>query len=745
LSQSAWLAAGVGTLACLAGLLLPVGPALRRSIVAHQQLVTRDIRPPWWQRFYLDVFLMVGGLVLLWRLRLYGELITGGPGGARLDWLLLLSPVALLLGTATILLRIFPLILRALAFFAARGRGLAATLALWQASRNPTHVARLVLLFTLAIALGNLSTGLNATLDQSEYDRATYIAGNDLRLVSDRAVPLLELQSVPDVRQLSGTWRGQGTVNLKSAETFPIFDLLAVEPQSFAQVTTYRDDYADRDMGELLNHLGVEQGDHPSLLLLPGQPAKLGLWLWAIPENKADLNSYLKWIDGDSDAERVGVVAKLQTVQGELFTIQLPRQQTTGQATLNTDRLNLQMDIEGQDTGLSIRIKPDTQGWHRFEGSLPVLPATSYPLSLHSVWIQNQATRLGESIAKGMTLVMDDLTVVDAETRASLVVEDFEDPNRTVFLNTMDGSSIHVGLITAAQNRLSHSGSWAQAISMTFIRPQQTYPLRLRQTWTREPLPVLASPAFLEVTHLNVGDVTQVWIKSTEFEFRIAGQVRYFPTMYEEQKAGYLITSRDLLLPLLNEATQSATNPNEVFIETGGQASTDRLAPMVPVLSQSWEMENVRKTLKANPLALGLRSVTFFGYILTTVLALVGFATHFYMSVRQRTMLYGVMRAIGLSSRQLYGTLVLEQVVLILAGLALGTGLGVLLNQITLPRLPVSLGDRPPIPPFVPRADWLAVAWLYLILAVAFLVLLGLVTAMLWRARVHRMLRIGQE
>jgi hypothetical protein len=99
----------------------------------------------------------------------------------------------------------------------------------------------------------------------------------------------------------------------------------------------------------------------------------------------------------------------------------------------------------------------------------------------------------------------------------------------------------------------------------------------------------------------------------------------------------------------------------------------------------------------------------------------------------------------GMSARQLYGSIVLEQAVLILSGLALGTGLGVLLNQITLPRLPVSLADQPPVPPFVPRTDWLTVGSLYLVLAVAFLAILGIVTALLWRARIHHILRIGQE
>jgi putative ABC transport system permease protein len=133
------------------------------------------------------------------------------------------------------------------------------------------------------------------------------------------------------------------------------------------------------------------------------------------------------------------------------------------------------------------------------------------------------------------------------------------------------------------------------------------------------------------------------------------------------------------------------------------------------------------------------------GSALTLLLSLVGFATHFYLSARQREMLYGVMRAMGMSSRQLYGSLVLEQAILILAGLVLGTGLGALLNQITLPRLPVSLSETPPVPSFAPHEDWLAVGSLYLVLCVAFLIMLGIVTFFLWRARIDRIMRIGQE
>jgi ABC-type lipoprotein release transport system permease subunit len=738
LAQSAWLAAAGGTLACLAGLLLPVGPALRRTIVTHQQMTTRVTRPPWWQRFYLDVFLLFVGLILLWRLRLYGDLVVGGAARPRLDWLLLLSPLALLLGSATILLRIFPLVFKAMAFLAGRARGLAGVLAMWQASRNPTHVARLVLLLTLSIALGILATGLNATLDQSEIERAQYVSGNDIRLLSQRSIPLQDLASTPGVLDLSGTWHGQGTVDLKSGRAFPQFQVLAIEPYSFADVTTYRDDYSDRYMGELLGYLVAEEKQLPPMIPLPDKPSRLGIWLRATTTDQ-ELGSSRRYIDGDSDVDRVGVEAKLQTAQGQLFTVRLQPYATNQTNTQPINQFILGLTIGGQETELHFDITPIADDWRYFDTSLPVFPPSSYPLTLHSLWVQNRATNFNTPVSHiALHLAFDDLTVVDGETREASIVESFEDPTRIWYFDDP-------GLTARFTKNEPHNGQAVLAADLNFSRRFQTTSLKLTQGRKKESLPALVSPAFLKTTELNVGDAVHAWVNSIDIDFEIVGIAQYFPTLYEELEAGFLITARDLLLPLLNDTSRASVNLNQVFLETDGDTSLATLTALVPNLSQSWKAESVRKTIKANPLALGLRGVTFFGYTLTTLLSLVGFATHFYLSARQREVLYGVMRAMGLSPRQLYGSMVLEQVILILAGLALGTGLGILLNQITLPRLPIALGGQSPIPPFYPRDDWIAVGRIYLILASAFLISLGVATALLWRARIHRILRIGQE
>jgi len=740
-TQSAWVAAGAGTLACLAGSLLPVAPALRRTIVSQGQIITRSIRRPWWQRFYLDVFVLLVGLILLWRLRLYGELVVGGAGRPRLDWLLLLAPLTLLLGTATILLRLFPLLLRALAYLATRARGLSGVLAMWQASRDPTHVARLVLLLTLAIALGILSTGLNATLDQSELERAHYVAGNDVRLISNRSIPLKDLQSTSGVLNLAGTWQGEGTIDLRSGRAFPRFKVLAIEPYSFAKLTHYRDDFAEHYMGELLGYLVADERQLPPMLPLPGHPARLGLWLRApVPdENRGGTHQYL---DGDSDVERVGLEAKLQTAQGELITVRLQPPETAHAANEQTnEQINhiiLRLNLGGQKSEWHFRITPVDDGWRYFDTSLPVLPPTSYPLQLHSLWVQNRAMRFGGPVATLLQVAVDDLTVVDANTGEASLVEGFEDPARIWFFDDPR--------LTARFTKSDpHSGEALLELSLNFERAFQVSSLMLTKGLKKDLLPALVSPAFLKTTELQVGDSVHTWIESIEADIEIAGTVRYFPTLFEEKEAGFIVTSRDRLLPLLNETSRTSVNLNQVLLETDDRTSADALIRIVPHVSQSWEAEAVRKTIKANPLALGLRGVTFFGYTMTTLLSLVGFATYFYLSARQRETLYGVMRAMGLSPRQLYGSMVLEQVVLILAGLALGTALGVLLNQITLPRLPIALGNRPPVPPFIPRDDWIAVGKIYMMLALAFLISLGVATALLWRARIHRILRIGQE
>jgi ABC-type antimicrobial peptide transport system permease subunit len=710
--SASWIMAGIGVVVCLTGMLLPVGSTIKRSIVTYSRSISRTDRPPWWQRIYLDVFILVVALILLWRLRFYGSLASSSGGSGRVDWLLILSPLVLLLSSATILLRIFPPLLRLFSRVVTFGRGIATNLALWQTSRYPAHVVRLVLLLTLTMALGILTTGINATLDGSEYERALYASGSDIRMAFTVTPSIQDINTIEGVNATSVVWRGIGSSTTRIHELIPSFDVLAIDPISFSHVSRYRDDYSDQPMGDLLGKLLAGSSfDDNTLIPLPGKPDHLGLWIYD-----------LTWLNPDEPSniqptDYMTIYAKLQTTDNQVLIVRLSQ-------------------IAG------IEPTPDNKPWLYYEATLPELSPSSYPLSFHSFWFtMSRGDELFPRTGyyRRIDLLLDDFSVRDKDSGENQIFEGFEEIERIWQTNSRNSP------VNYTKNLPNHSGEASLQFSLPYQINSSGYALMPVSTMRQTILPALMSQEFLTDSEAKVGDTLLLSIQGNQMPVAIVGTVSYFPTMYDKPGRGFLVVPWDTLTYRLNRQSRIAVNPNEIWIDTDNESVSSQLLLSFPYTTQTWELNAELLALRADPLMLGIRSVTYLAYILTTVLSLVGFATHFYMSARQREIQFGILRSLGLSPGQLYGWLSLEQIIMILAGLSLGTLLGILLNKLILPGLPISFGDKPAIPPFITLENWAAVFKLYLTLLLAFISTLGIATLILWRSNIHRALRIGQE
>ena len=99
------LAGGIGWLAVV----LSIIPATRPSVLEYQQVLGRPERWTFWQKSYLDIFLLVLGAILFWQLSNSGSFVMRRFQGTTIaDPLLLIGPSLLTIALAMIFFTLVP-------------------------------------------------------------------------------------------------------------------------------------------------------------------------------------------------------------------------------------------------------------------------------------------------------------------------------------------------------------------------------------------------------------------------------------------------------------------------------------------------------------------------------------------------------------------------------------------------------------------------------------------------------------
>jgi putative ABC transport system permease protein len=247
LPGEAWVLSGIATGLGWLALVLPVFSVARGHTLRWQQMRSRPPQLSTVQRFYLDLLLLGFAGLLWWQLNQSGSFVVRRLGTAQLaDPLLLLGPTLLLIATAMLFLRLFPLLLRLVARLFQRLRGLTLPLGLHRLARDPLKPSRVVLLISLTVGLVLFTDIFQRSLTYSQTEMAHYLSGADLRVSlvpgdqqSDQPVPDVndltqELATLPGVRVISPVFRR--AVRTEDGRTI---QSVAVDPATFAQVARY--------------------------------------------------------------------------------------------------------------------------------------------------------------------------------------------------------------------------------------------------------------------------------------------------------------------------------------------------------------------------------------------------------------------------------------------------------------------------------------------------------------------------
>jgi putative ABC transport system permease protein len=253
---------------------------------------------------------------------------------------------------------------------------------------------------------------------------------------------------------------------------------------------------------------------------------------------------------------------------------------------------------------------------------------------------------------------------------------------------------------------------------------------------------VLVSREYFDEEKLAVGGNLEVSYEGQKFEAYVAAVVDYWPTMDPTRNPFFIMN-----LEFVQENTRLV--PYEVWYRLSDH---DHVQEMVSALvtigvypTQVKDAEAMIAALKREPYRMGFFGILSFGFIISSLITVLGFLVHTYFSIKGRVVQFGALRAMGLSGLQLSLLMIVEQFFTLGAGLGLGTGLGMACSRLFLPFLRVRAAELQPVPPFLLVSDRTDVLYVMAVLVALFLVAVTGLTIILARMKVNRALTLGEE
>ncbi len=259
---------------------------------------------------------------------------------------------------------------------------------------------------------------------------------------------------------------------------------------------------------------------------------------------------------------------------------------------------------------------------------------------------------------------------------------------------------------------------------------------------------VLAARSFLKQEVLYPGDSLALTVdiagKSYPIQFTIVGSFDLFPTWYPE-KGPLFVGNLDYLFEqvqgqhpynvwLKTEATpceplvEALTNPQTLALNVVGCISTRQ-----GILQEQKRPEHQG--------VFGLLSVGFAGAGLLTVL---GFLLYALFSFQRRMIEMGVLRALGLSSRQMRSFLAWELIFLIAIGLVVGSGLGIFVSLLFIPYLQLGSKASALIPPFTVQIAWERILQIYALFGLLFVAAFSGLARRLAHLKIFQAVKLGE-
>ena len=259
---------------------------------------------------------------------------------------------------------------------------------------------------------------------------------------------------------------------------------------------------------------------------------------------------------------------------------------------------------------------------------------------------------------------------------------------------------------------------------------------------------VLVPNSLLNSSTLRLGDPIRYNLSlgraEVEFEGIVAGSFDYFPTWYPTEETLLLVGNLTNVFEVAG-----GEFPYRVWAASDGLIDTESFRQALldqQLFGTYWdEARPLVAEGQSLPQRQGLFGLLSVGFITSALLTVLGFFLYALFSLQQRTIELGILRAVGLSRGEMIQLVAWELVMLIVCGLLLGTTLGVFISQQFIPFLQAGNDAVALAPPYLVEIAWDAVAQIYILFGLLFVVALAALSWRLLRAKLFEAIKLGES
>ena len=260
---------------------------------------------------------------------------------------------------------------------------------------------------------------------------------------------------------------------------------------------------------------------------------------------------------------------------------------------------------------------------------------------------------------------------------------------------------------------------------------------------------ILLSSSF-EDYGVRLGDKVQVkWGKNDYFEATVVAFIDYWPSInpYDKNSRGeyksFAVMNFDYM------RVNTAVEPYDVWIDLEDGARIEDFYKSIEesdIEGQNYVVASQNVISEKNdPMLQGMNGALTLGFIIIMIMCIIGFLIYWILSIRSRTLQFGILRAMGMTYREILAMIIYEQILVSGVAIVVAIVIGGIASDLFVPLFQTLYDAVERVPEFVVRplrSDYLKIyAVVGIMLMAGFIVLYRIIK----KIKISQALKLGED